>query len=679
MKLSKLLPKLQETLLHLLLAAVITASVMTFPLDFLEAPLYDLRQNLSFKPEIDPRIAIVTIDDQTLNQLNELSPLSIASHLKAVEQLEAQGVKAVGYVLDFNKVQRLDPTSFNSEAIQDFYRSTVRLNASGIPFMLGIPFDVNGEVTAPYPLNQIPQAVAVVNRDGSVFGKDKVTRRALVSIYDQPSFEMALANKAYANDTIAPPPGTYKSSDTDIQYFMLRFHQHDGVVYDNNYETFSYPRYSFVDLVEGKLPPGTLKDKIVLVGSFQRENPNDFTLINSMSATNKNSGMHDGLTPKILVQANILDSILNHQGIAEVDSALVALYCFLLSLLIIIASFRVRPSKLIAFTVYLIVGTFALSVLLFQPIPILGNHWLQLGAPLLSLTLSFYLMIPLRLYSEHRKRYELEKQNKVLIEVEEMKTNFLQLVTHDLKTPVAKIQGLTESLKRSLNEKLTVKDNELMNHIFSANEDLNHFITSLLELTKLDNQGVRVYLQTKDINQLLENIVIKHRFAAQAKQIQVITEFETLFPLKFDSELMSKVLSNLIDNGIKYSPVGTVLTIKTREVSASESGGKGDQIEILIRDQGVGIAAEELQNLFSRFYRIKNDATYNVKGTGLGLYLSKYFIEAHKGSIDVESEPGQGTQFTIRLPMDLSDADIVQPGLRTENFKKLSKKEKSHA
>jgi CHASE2 domain-containing sensor protein len=120
MKLSKLLPKLQETLLHLLLAAVITASVMTFPLDFLEAPLYDLRQNLSFKPEIDPRIAIVTIDDQTLNQLNELSPLSIASHLKAVEQLEAQGVKAVGYVLDFNKVQRLDQRALTQKPSKIF-------------------------------------------------------------------------------------------------------------------------------------------------------------------------------------------------------------------------------------------------------------------------------------------------------------------------------------------------------------------------------------------------------------------------------------------------------------------------------------------------------------------------------------------------------------------------------
>ena len=651
----KLFKKFQETLLHLLLAVVVTTSVMTFPLDFVEAPLFDLRQYLSFKPPIDDRIALVTIDDQTLNQINDINPLPVSYHLKAVERLEEQGVKAVGYLIDFNKVQRIDPQSFQKEIVQDFYRSTVRLNAQGKPFMLGIPFDLSGqEDSAPYPLNQIPQAVAVVHKDGFTFGKDRVTRRGLVSLFDRMAFEMALANKIYANETIQNPPGTYRSSDADAQYFLLRYHQNNGTIYDPNYETFSYPRYSFIDLIEGKLPPGTLKDKIVLVGTFQRENPTDFTLISSINKV--------GLTPKLLVQANILDSILNHQGIKEVDPSLLAFFCFILSFLIILASFRIRPSRLILFTVYLILGTFALSFLLFQPIPIIGSYWLQLGAPLLSLTLSFYLMIPLRLYSEHRKRYELEQQNYALRSVEEMKTNFLQLVTHDLKTPIAKIQGLTESLKRSLYDKLNIKDLEIMNHIFAANEELNHFINSLLELTKLDNQGLRVHLQTKDINNLLESIVVKHRFAAQAKQIQVLTHFEPLFPIRVDTDLISKVLSNLIDNAIKYSAEGTSVTIETKEVD--------EFVEISIRDQGIGIPEEELQNLFSRFYRVKNDTTQKVKGTGLGLYLSKYFIEAHRGRIEVESKPGEGTCFRIRLLQNLRESDIMRPGLKTTEFKK---------
>ncbi len=663
-KFKKILPALQETLLHLLLATVISISVMTFPLNFLEAPLYDLRQYLSIKPAADDNIAIITIDDQTLNQLNEVSPLPVSDHLKAVQEFERQEVKAVGYLIDFNRVERTDPDGFQSSVVQDFYRATVRLNAQGIPFMLGTPYDLSGEVSAPYPLSQVPQAVSIVHRDGTVFGKDKVTRRALVSLNDRMALEMALVNRIYSNDNVPNPPGTYKSTDADAQYFLLKLHQKEGVIYDSNYETFPYARYSFIDLIEGKLPPGTLKDKIVLVGTFQRDNPNDFTLVNSL-------GNYPQI-PKILVQANILDSVLNHQGITEVPQSILGGLCFILSILIIVASFKVRPSRLIYLTVTLIAVTFVLSILLFQSLPGIGSLWLPLGAPLLSLTLSFYLMIPLRLYSEHRKRYELENENKMLLDVEQLKTNFLQLVTHDLKTPIAKIQGLTEQLQRSLNDKLQSRDVELMNHILLANEELNHFINSLLELTKIDNQGLRVQLQSKDVNQILENIISKLRFTAQSKQISIETDFETLFPIKIDGELISKVLTNLIDNAIKYSPENTKITIKTMEIE--------NFIEISIQDQGIGISATDLPNLFNRFYRVKNDLTQKVKGTGLGLYLARFFIEAHYGKISVESELDQGTRFLIRLPMDLSEKTLVQPGLRISSFKtSKEKKEPLHA
>jgi hypothetical protein len=281
-------------------------------------------------------------------------------------------------------------------------------------------------------------------------------------------------------------------------------------------------------------------------------------------------------------------------------------------------------------------------------------------------------MIPLRLYSEHRKRFALEKENQFLIEVEEMKTNFLQLVTHDLKTPIARMQGLTESLKRALADKLTSKETDLMGHMFMAIEELNHFINSLLELSRLDNQGVLVNLQSKDINLLLENIILKHRFSAQAKQIQIQTDFDPLFPIKLDPELIGKVLSNIIDNAIKYSAAETRVLIQTRE--------KGEFVEILIEDQGIGIPDAEIPHLFSRFYRIKNDTTEKVKGTGLGLYLSKYFIEAHQGTIEVQNysqDQTSGTRFLIRLPLNIQlnhNLATTAPGLKTQissNPKKL--------
>jgi signal transduction histidine kinase len=244
-------------------------------------------------------------------------------------------------------------------------------------------------------------------------------------------------------------------------------------------------------------------------------------------------------------------------------------------------------------------------------------------------------------------------------------------VTHDLKTPVAKIQGLTEQLKRSLGNRLEPRDIETMNHLFSANDELNHFISSLLELTQIDSHGIRVNLQSRDLNQLLEQVVLKHRFGAQAKQIEMRLDFEPLFPIRVDATLISKVLSNLLDNAIKYSPEKTSVTLTTRE--------SGDCVEITIEDQGIGIPESEIGNLFSRFYRINNDTTRSVKGTGLGLYLSRYFIEAHRGELTVDSRSGKGTRFLIRLPMELTQADVFRPGLPLDGIQKRNNKEMKNA
>ncbi len=662
---------IQMILLQLLLGVVITASVLSLPLDFIEAPLYDLRVKTSVKPIADDRIVLVTIDDQTLNQLNELNPLPLSYHQKAFEKLEEQKVKAIGYLVDFNKVKRIDASNFENETAKNVYRSMVRLNARGTPVILGVPFDINGEVTPPAPFHKSQQSVSIIHRDGTVFGKDKITRRGLVSLNGHSAFEMSLAEKIDPQKEVLAPRGTYASSEADAEYFLIQFHaqKSDSSEASDEPEYFTYPRYSFVDLVNGKLPADELKDKIVLVGIFQQDSPSDFTVVN----------IHRDIQqiPKLVVHANILDSILNHHGIRQIGFPALAFLTLLISLAIVFVSFRVRPSKLILISANVLFGTFALSYLLMQPIPYIGSFWLPLGAPLISLTLSFYLMIPMRLYSEHRRRYALEKENKMLIQVEEMKTNFLQLVTHDLKTPIAKIQGLTESLQRSLSDRLTPKDQETMNHIILANQELNQFITSILELSRIDTQGVKVQLQSKDINQILEQVLLKLRFVAQSKRIRFLTEFEPLFPIKIDVELIGKVLSNLIENAIKYSHEEKTVKIQTRET--------GNFVEVTIEDHGIGISKEDQQHLFGRFHRIKNSETLKIKGSGLGLYLSKYFIEAHRGTISVMSEPGQGSKFTILLPLDLQDSSLPQPGLTIAGLEKKSgkfsflKKENEHA
>ncbi len=641
--------KLRTALLSIALAALITLSASVLPLDFLEAPLFDLRHKMTGNPPADSRITLITLDEITATELNDVLPLSLEKHADLIEKLENLNPAAIGYLVDFNQVERISEINKQDDTFQRISQAGVRMNVLGLPFLLGIPFDQNGEVLPPQKLQALPHAVALIHKDGNTFGKDRVSRRALLNLFGRSAFELNLVSRAFTAQDYSLLPGRYHSREAEADYFYYRAHAKDKVVFNSSYDTFPYNRISALDLLRGKVDPALIKDKVVLVGTYEHENPNNQTLIPN--------GLQPLIIPNILVHANILDSILNQQGIRRIPVVYMWLLIFLSSWALIQASFSLRPTKLLSLVaISLLTWTLGASIA-FMPIRGFGGLWIPLAAPLFSMVVSFYLLLPVRLYMEHRKRGQLEEQNRLLLEVEEMKTNFLQLITHDLKTPIAKVQGLAENLQRVLQPAHDSKENELIRHMLAASDELNHFVNSLLELSRLDTQGLRVQLQSKDINQVLEQVIEKHHYSAQAKSIVILTEFEPLFPIKVDTTLIAKVLSNLLDNAIKYSPENTSILIETKEVDTF--------VEISIRDQGIGIPDTEIKHLFQRFHRIKNSTTQRVKGTGLGLYLSKYFIEAHHGQIMVESAAGQGTKFTIRLPLDLSDS-VVNPGLKTE-------------
>ena len=149
----------------------------------------------------------------------------------------------------------------------------------------------------------------------------------------------------------------------------------------------------------------------------------------------------------------------------------------------------------------------------------------------------------------------LPAKNELLTQVEELKTNFLSLVTHDLKTPVARIQGLAEVLLRSGSERHISRDQEALNHIISSTDELNHFISSILELSKVESNHLHLNLESKDVNRLIEHCVEGFNAQARTKKIQIVSNLEPLFPVKIDTSLISKVFNNLIDNALKYSPL----------------------------------------------------------------------------------------------------------------------------
>ena len=175
---------------------------------------------------------------------------------------------------------------------------------------------------------------------------------------------------------------------------------------------------------------------------------------------------------------------------------------------------------------------------------------------------------------------------------------------------------------------------------FTACEDQSKS-KSILDLTKVESRELDIKKESKDVTQLIEGTIDKLKFEANEQNIKIETELEPLYPIQIDPVLINRVLGNLIGNAIKYAGKGTEITVRAHDDET--------WVYIEIEDNGKGISPDDLENIFEKFYRVKDDESHKIKGSGLGLYLVKYFIELHQGLIKAESELGKGTKFTVQL------------------------------
>ena len=226
-------------------------------------------------------------------------------------------------------------------------------------------------------------------------------------------------------------------------------------------------------------------------------------------------------------------------------------------------------------------------------------------------------------------------------QAEDLKSTFVSVVSHELKTPVALIKGYAETLQREdANwDAQTVRDSLAV--IKEEADHLTHLIDSLLEASRI--QAGRLKLEATDVS--LPHLA--HKVVDGLHDRTSLHTFEFDFPPDMppvwgDPERLQEVLSNLIDNAVKYSPSGGTIWI----------GGRIDQstVTVYVADQGIGIPPEEQAHLFDRFQRVDSPEVRRTKGTGLGLYLVKAIVEAHGGRIWVESAPERGSIFIFTLP-----------------------------
>ncbi len=232
--------------------------------------------------------------------------------------------------------------------------------------------------------------------------------------------------------------------------------------------------------------------------------------------------------------------------------------------------------------------------------------------------------------------------------LERIRSEFLANVSHELRTPIFAVQGFLETLLDGAVDDPTVNRDFLERAQGQAGR-LNALLSDLIDISRIESGEMRMSFRIFDIQPFLRDLMGEMLGVAEQKKIDlyftgnVLPHHEvTVFG---DKERLKQVMVNLIDNAIKYSTSEGIIKIELLNQTPTT-----DQVTVKVHDSGIGIAPEHLPRLFERFYRVDKDRSRNSPGgTGLGLAICKHIIEAHKGTISVESTPGVGSVFSFTL------------------------------
>ncbi|MGH9768461.1 MAG: sensor histidine kinase, partial [Blastocatellia bacterium] len=227
-------------------------------------------------------------------------------------------------------------------------------------------------------------------------------------------------------------------------------------------------------------------------------------------------------------------------------------------------------------------------------------------------------------------------------ELQEMQSDVMTLVTHEMKTPLTAIKGMSEVLMKF--EPGAEKRREMSAAINEATGRMTRMIDDYLDLTRLESGAREPRLAFHRVESLIEQNLLLLDPVAARRGIKLIRAFATgLPPILADADLLARALTNLVANAVKYSPADT-------EIVVSAQAGE-ENLFIAVADQGYGIPPEHCAHIFEKFFRVPRVEDADTPGTGLGLALVREIAELHGGRVTVESEAGAGSTFTLRLPL----------------------------
>ncbi|MBD2847749.1 response regulator [Paenibacillus sp. IB182496] len=237
-------------------------------------------------------------------------------------------------------------------------------------------------------------------------------------------------------------------------------------------------------------------------------------------------------------------------------------------------------------------------------------------------------------------------------EVDRMKSEFVSTVSHELRTPLASVLGFAELLLHR--ELKPERQRKYISTIYQEANRLTGLINDFLDLQRMESGRQAYDMRAVSLSTILQETTELIRARSAAHQFVLDDQSESALVLA-DRERLRQVLTNLLDNAVKYSPAGGRIEIVSRAA--------GQWLSVQIRDEGLGIPQEELPRLFTKFHRVDNSDRREIGGTGLGLAIVKEILDRHRGEIGVESEQGRGSVFTFRLPLLAGDPP-VQPAQR---------------
>lgn len=606
----------------LLFTLIFVTILFQYPLASFESIIYDLKVRWDFGIKPSPEIVIVTLDEESDDYLGDVYPYTYATHSRFLEKILKSEPKIVDYFVKMPEVLDDEDVYFT-----EFKSKLKNFMAEGGKVNFGTEIDeVKGEELPPLPLREFNYNLAQLNVDNFVFAKDDVVRRAIFNVSGEESLHLLTANqyRGMKGKNILNVPdviGAYYNEEADANFVLFRYSGSPV------YSEFKYKTIPFHRVLVGNYNPEIFKDKIVLIG------PNYISRSDNFYLTPFN--LEEYKAPKLIVHASIIDAFIQNKTIKMLPRAVSNIMAFIVAIILSILISKLKPKDGLIITLLVLTSILLISYLLF----VFMGLWLYTAHLVVTVFVVYYIWIPFRAIGEYQRRYAIQEETKLLKQVEKLKQNFLSLMSHDLKTPVAKIAGVADNLYTQNSGNPDIREKSQL--IIDSTKELNKFISSILDLTKIESSNFGLNKISKDINSIIENVVKDLNFSANQKQVQIKKELAPLYPIEIDVTLITRVISNLVENAIKYSGPTSVVQVNTWDDEK--------WVYIEIKDNGVGIPVEELSNIFEKFYRIKNDANHSIKGTGLGLYLVKYFVELHGGVISVDSIAGIETKFLVKL------------------------------